>query len=276
MKKETVRIPVLKDQNLNMPFYVTKAGIYYRTGEITRSSGFEDFQIMQVVSGKGIFECHGKRYEVQENDLVVFDPVTPHKYAPATEQDWIVNWVCFNGRECKAVLEQVLDNGYAVITDIQQSKLSLEFERLIDILRMDTAYHQMQASGVLFDMIIEIIAYKSRFHEEKTMLLQIQPVIEYMWKNLAKDITIEELSAEIGVSVSYLCRIFKLTYGTSPIKYLIKLRLLAAKNIIFTNPERTIASIAKECGYHDVSYFCAEFKRYFNTTPASLKDKFML
>ena len=269
-----VRIIVLKEQTKSMPFYVTRVGVSYKVGEITRLNGFEEFQIMHVISGEGIFECGGKTYSIKENDVVLFYPDIPHRYYPIGEQDWILNWVCFGGRGCKNVLDEIVCAGYAVIKNVKSSKLSLNFERLIDVLKIDTIYFHFQASSVLYDMFIELIAHGCNLYDENTLSIQLQPVIEYMWKHLPDNIIIEELSDAINVSVSYLCRIFKLVYGTSPIKYLIMLRLLTAKNLLLMNPERTINEISKECGYNDVSYFCAEFKRYFNITPASLKNKF--
>ena len=264
-------IPVIKRQTEVMPFFVTRVGIFYKVEEITRLNGFEEFQIMQVVSGEGVFECAGKTYSIKVNDVVLFYPDIPHKYYPIDGQDWILNWVCFNGNGCENVLNEIVNDGHAVIKKIKSSKLYLDFESLADALKIDSVYAHLQASGILYNMFIKLVAYACDLYEDNNLSIQLQPVIDYMWANLPNDIIIEELSAVIGVSVSYLCRMFKSVYGTSPIKHLIMLRMLTAKNLLLMNSQRTISEISIECGYKDTSYFCAEFKKYFNMTPGSLK-----
>jgi AraC-like DNA-binding protein len=61
-------------------------------------------------------------------------------------------------------------------------------------------------------------------------------------------------------------RLFRETYGQTPIKMLIDMRLEHACDLI-ANTEMPVAEIAAACGYSSASYFIAEYKKHFGITP---------
>jgi AraC-like DNA-binding protein len=80
------------------------------------------------------------------------------------------------------------------------------------------------------------------------------------------------LAAGAGVSVAYLCRLFKAYTGKTVIRYLVERRIQAAIWKLREGNEKII-SIALGCGFNDLAYFNRAFKRIVGTTPSAYRRK---
>lgn len=267
---------IVPEQIANLPFYITHCAVHYESGHIVRKEGFSEYQIMQCTSGHGTFICDGKTYTLAPHDVVIFNPYVPHIYFGQTTptDPWLLNWICFMVKDTHGFAQQLTPKGYAVLKAVKSPKLYTLFEQAVSLLTQDTLSHQLEASGVLYQIILELTSHQLHAYSGLEDPDFLAPVISYMKDHLIEDIPIEKLSSLLGISPSYLCRKFKYYHNTSPIKYLIKLRMLRAQELILTMPLLSIKAIAEQCGYHDTAYFCAEFKRHFRLTPTQYKSTF--
>ena len=80
------------------------------------------------------------------------------------------------------------------------------------------------------------------------------------------------LASQVNLNKSYLVRLFKATYGKTPIQILSSLRMEKAFDLII-NTNMNISEIAFECGYSSNSYFISEYKKHFNETPLKTRSK---
>jgi AraC-like DNA-binding protein len=82
--------------------------------------------------------------------------------------------------------------------------------------------------------------------------------------------TIERLSALAYYSSAHLHRLCQQRFGRSPIQQVIFLRMARAKYLlIYTN--LSIAQIAEQVGYQEVSNFSKRFKKSLGTSPANFR-----
>lgn len=268
---------ILDPKISTLPFYITRCATDFIGSTVIREKGFDEYQIMQCIHGKGFFECGGNHYEIGPSDLVIFNPYIPHKYGPSSDcnEPWLLNWICFLSSSNDLLSTHLTPKGYSVLKGLNTFHLTSTFEQVALILSNDSTYHQLQGAQILYTLILEIIALKWNILENNAHKKLLEPVIQYMSAHLTEDLSIDALSSIIQVSPSYLCRQFKKTYQVSPIKYLIKLRMFKAQELICTYPHMTIKEIGYKCGYNDPSYFCAEFKRSFRITPTQYKEEFL-
>ena len=75
-----------------------------------------------------------------------------------------------------------------------------------------------------------------------------------------------------GISVSMLYRLFKATFGTTPIEYLNDTRIENAARLLLAHRNKTAAEIAVETGFHGASYFGKIFKRKKGVTPSEYRE----
>ena len=274
----TLSSPIIDPKIKSFPFYITRCATDFEGNFVTREKGFNEYQIMQCTSGKGFFECDGRSFIIGPSDLVLFHPHKPHRYGPLPNESapWILSWICFltDGND---LLETHLTNdGYRVIQQAPTAHLIPLYEQAVRTLAQpDATYYQLQGAHILYTLLLEVIGLKWTVHKTISHTQLLDTVINYMEAHLHTELSIDDLSDLVHVSPSYLCRQFKKIYQTSPIQYLIKLRMLKAQELMRTCPHLTIKEIGQLCGYREYAYFCAEFKRCFHITPNQYKEEFL-
>jgi len=96
---------------------------------------------------------------------------------------------------------------------------------------------------------------------------------EWMHKNFGKTFPLEEPARRVGMSERNFVRRFKAATGDSPLIYLQKLRIAAAKRMLESN-HRTMQEISEAVGYQDVVFFRTLFQRHTGVSPSAYKQRF--
>jgi two-component system response regulator YesN len=100
--------------------------------------------------------------------------------------------------------------------------------------------------------------------------LTIQKALAYVQSNFTRDLTLEELANHVGVSKSYLSRIFPEYAGKHFCSYLQQLRIERAKELLrFTDCH--IYEIASKVGFWNSRYFGKVFRDMVGMTPADYR-----
>jgi transcriptional regulator GlxA family with amidase domain len=95
----------------------------------------------------------------------------------------------------------------------------------------------------------------------------------YIEKNFKTSLSMEDLAVQCNMSVRNFIRRFQQATTNTPLEYLQRVRIEAAKKILETRKEG-IAQIASRCGYEDVDYFGKIFRRYVAMTPRAYREKY--
>lgn len=99
----------------------------------------------------------------------------------------------------------------------------------------------------------------------------VKKVIDYIEKNLEKEINLDNISKNIGYSKFYLNRIFTEHTGITMYKYLQNRRLtVAAEKLVKT--DKPIMQIAYEAGYDTQQSFSFAFKQIYLYPPKIYRD----
>lgn len=95
-------------------------------------------------------------------------------------------------------------------------------------------------------------------------------VREFIHENLAQQLSMEQLAAVAGLSVSHFIRSFQKTSGQSPHQYVISVRLAKARRLIL-NSELGFYEIAMLTGFSGHSHMTAMMKRIWGVTPTEIR-----
>jgi len=96
---------------------------------------------------------------------------------------------------------------------------------------------------------------------------------EWMHKNFAKTFALDDPARRVGMSVRNFVRRFKDATGDSPLAYLQKLRIAAAKRMLESN-HRTMQEISDAVGYQDIAFFRSLFQRHTGVSPSAYRERF--
>lgn len=83
-------------------------------------------------------------------------------------------------------------------------------------------------------------------------------------------VSLAELAAEHGMSVSHVQKLFKQTYGV-PVYHYIKEYRLEQAAVALVQSEKAITQIAQEAGYDNASKFSESFKKRYGVTPSQYR-----
>jgi AraC-like DNA-binding protein len=92
-------------------------------------------------------------------------------------------------------------------------------------------------------------------------------------RDFASPHTLAGLADRAGVSVAYLCRVFKAYTGRTVTAYLVERRIEAAIWKLRAESDEKIISIALSCGFNDLAYFNRTFKRITRLTPSQYRRR---
>ena len=101
-------------------------------------------------------------------------------------------------------------------------------------------------------------------------LEKLQNIINFMNNNLQKDLDIEMLAHYAAMSERNFHRFFKQMTGSSPMQYLISLRLRKAAQLLQFK-SLPLDEIALQCGFCDANYLARCMKQKLNTTPKKVQ-----
>jgi transcriptional regulator GlxA family with amidase domain len=96
---------------------------------------------------------------------------------------------------------------------------------------------------------------------------------EWMHKNFAKTFALDEPARRVGMSERNFVRRFKQATGDSPLIYLQKLRVAAAKRML-ENHRKTVQEISDAVGYQDAAFFRGLFQRHTGVSPTAYRERF--
>ena len=96
---------------------------------------------------------------------------------------------------------------------------------------------------------------------------------EWLHKNFQQTFPVEAPAEHVGMSLRNFVRRFKMATGDSPLLYLQKLRVAAAKKLL-ENDHRSIQEISDAVGYQDVAFFRKVFQRHTGVSPSAYRQKF--
>lgn len=102
-------------------------------------------------------------------------------------------------------------------------------------------------------------------------LIDIASTISYMENNYLKPLTLRELAERASLSTRHFSRIFKENYHTSPIDYIIHLRIKHACSLL-KETDMNITSIAVKSGFNEGNYFSRQFKKIMGVSPSAYRN----
>jgi AraC family transcriptional regulator, exoenzyme S synthesis regulatory protein ExsA len=112
----------------------------------------------------------------------------------------------------------------------------------------------------------ELIAYfRSILNERQT---SIESVME---KNYAFNLSLENYATLCNRSLSSFKRDFKNLYKTNPGQWLLEKKLTRAHDLLSSGQDLTVADVALESGFENVTHFSKVFKKRFGVSPINLR-----
>lgn len=263
----------MQEQEQRHVYYDKDLGIEaYHLGGIVQKfpNHFHKYYVIGFIEGGRRHLCCKKReYDIEEGDLVLFNPKDNHYCRPTNGE--ILDYRALN------IPAEVMTQAAREITG----------QEFIPYFHQNVVYHSDIAPAVscVFQAIIEnapklqkeeaffflleqiLQEYATPFEEVSVQKpeQQIQDLCQYMEEHFAENVTLDELLTMTSFGKSYLLRAFTAQVGVSPYRYLQNMRLERARK--FLEEGKTPVDAAYLAGFSDQSHFTNFFKEFTGLTP---------
>ena len=99
---------------------------------------------------------------------------------------------------------------------------------------------------------------------------RLRRATEFMHANIAEDIPLARLAATVGLSPSHFARAFRGATGEAPHRYLIRLRVEAAGQLL-EQTRLPIIDVGLRCGFTQASHFATTFRKAMGLSPRAYR-----
>ena len=211
-------------------------------------------------TGKIKIEADGKEY-TSEAGSITFIPKGQEYHTDVCSDTHMVVVHFTLSRDIKT-------GGIGSIED-KNGALKHYFERLAATCENADPY-DFGAMAVFYQLLCELLEIRNAERAIPPIVALAKKEIETEFSNPL--LAISALSDKLDVSDSYLRRVFREAYGTSPLAYLTHVRIRRAKNMLETE-YFSIEQISSLCGFQSVGYFIQCFRKETGETPGTYRKR---
>lgn len=241
-----------------------------------RPRGRLDFQLLYVASGKTHFYFEeGKDTVVSAGNMVLYRPKEPQKYVYYGSEQAEVYWVHFTGSNVRNILKSYgITNDMRVIPAGTLLEYSRIFKQMIQELQQCRAGYEELLAMLLRQIFIIINRQMTKERTLKSDYLdtEMELALEYFNTNYNKELNVEDYAASRGMSVSWFIRTFKQYAGTTPMQYIVALRITNAQMLLETT-NYNVTEIGNFVGYDNPLYFSRIFKKQKGFSPSEYRKQ---
>lgn len=246
-------------------------------------------EVVLVTGGSGYHATQTEKWPISSGDSFVINRTVTHSYS-STRNLELVNVIFDEARLAIPFRELSELPGYVALFTLEpawrlrhdfRSRLRMstssliKAEAVIDSLEKELLNRTPGFKVAATALLIQLITHLSRCYSEMTdtssvSLLNIGTTISFMESNYDKMINLSHLASIAGMSTRSFQRCFRETIGTSPIDYLLKVRISRAAGLLRSG-HFNVTEAAFETGFSDSNYFCRQFKRIVGTSPGKYR-----
>lgn len=245
------------------------------------------YEILFFLSGSVSYIIEGRTYQLRPGDILLIDSQDIHRpevQSGKTYERYVI-WVA------PQVIDQIRAMGTDLASCFQDAKLrrhklirpdSASLAKLKSICEKMLRARDEEAFGrstLVQTYLVEFLIYLNRAYfatpetirQDITENALINEAASYINDHLAEDLSLDRISGALYVSKSHLSRSFKEFTGLTLYQYIIKKRLMAARNMLLAG--RPVMEACMKCGFNDYSNFLKAFKREFGKSPKEFMSR---
>ena len=218
-----------------------------------------------VLFGKGTLIINRKEYRLSKGNIFFIPANTDAIYFPDKEDPWIYEWVGFGGLKVSSIISSLdLSADNPIIED--KNKSYRQFFDSIVFRYINHGYSDISSLGALYQLFGEMLYDKHGPQPAFKSSVTVQLAKDFINNNYQFDITIEDVAKNAHVTSNYLSVIFQKEEQMSTKKYLTKVRMDNAMNMLQSGKLK-IKEISAMVGYPNQLHFSNEFKKYYGHSP---------
>lgn len=132
------------------------------------------------------------------------------------------------------------------------------------------SYSSLEKMLDLVDFSIRYI--ESKMNHEESGQSQIDKIVDFIQKNIQRNIGRKEIADAVYLNPEYLSRLFKKEKGISLSEFMLQEKMKIAESLL-KNTNFSVGIIASKVGYTNFSHFAQAFKKTYGVSPSDYRQK---
>jgi AraC-like DNA-binding protein len=261
--------------------------------KIESDVAFKGLGIKYVASGEETYYANGKKFMVREGEYIIGNDFT--KSIVQINQEKVVEGICIDistqivsdvaeyyDLQASNLKEFLLSDQFFVNRyNVKNTSIGYSLSEINKKIKNGSFANSLQEQELFYSLAESIITdqrfifdhlnnldFKKNITNEEVFrsILQAKNFID---EHITENLSLDEISLNIGISKYHFIRVFKQAFGVSPYQYQKRIRLDRAKLDITQGI--SILETAIKYGFSDVPTFSKAFKQQFNLTPGAIQ-----
>ena len=259
-------------ENPRLPF------IFHRRLEISPRifnplNWHENLEILYVVSGEGIIRNDAAFHKVREGDFVIINTNSLHNVT-ASSAPLVYRCLIIDRDFC---LANYFDTSALLFTpQLRDGTLAALFDALLAEYEGDLPYRTQAVRAVVLSILARLCRLYSTASDgartDSRGVASIKRAIGYIRSNSESELSLDGISAKVGLSKYYFAREFHRITGHTFITYVNIVRCEKAKALLSEN-RLTIGEISRVTGFASQSYFTRIFRAHTGLLPSTYREQ---
>lgn len=246
-----------------------------------------DVEILMIVSDKIEFRTSGNSYTLNSGDIIFITSNVLHctnavADLPGIHKEFVFSPILIGGAVGSSIAQKyvvpLVNSGPEIIlipaNHPRNSAISKCLNEAYDLYISKPDGYELYIRHSMEEVWMQLRdeADKASLRKPKHTASEerIHAILNYLQDNYGFDITVADMADIAGVSTRECSRCFKTQLGTTPMVYLLNLRISKACEML-QSTDHAIGHIAMSCGFSSASYFTKLFREKMGMTPREYK-----
>ncbi len=234
-----------------------------------------EYQLVYITRGSGFFESAScAKTKIEAGTMFMLFPGEWHSFYPAEDTGWDDHWVGFNG----SIIDDKIKAGFFTFKNCVfrigvDEHIIDTYHDILDIVTSERKGYQQMAAGLAFSLIGRVY-YEDLNHSfgDSYMTRIINQAKAIIKEDTSGAHDLEDIAESLGISYSLFRREFKRMCGTSPGQYRQELKLIKAKELLYST-NMSIAQIAEKLHFECLGQFSTFFRKKVGVAPLEFRKR---
>jgi len=229
-------------------------------------------EILYIAKGAGVVSMENEQFPVKTGDIIVYNSGVFHE-ENNLDEEFAILFFAVDNLHVPGLAEGCLVPAGACPV-IEAGSYDDVFKSFLSVMVDELTQKKSHYKAISTNIATMFCYYILRFYDVKTENTRHTDIcneaMKYIDENYKSDITLDTIVSNVHLSKHHFVKIFKETLGISPMKYLLHVRLLAAKELL-GHSKLSIKDVAMSVGYDNALTFSRVFRNSENISPTDYR-----